>query len=133
MRSPILGVVAAVLFGGGVLLATNNDYTPDPNWKAPPAAAQKRNPLARDPKAALQGKDTFESQCSMCHGADGTGVSNAANLRLQAVQKQSDGTLFWKMTEGNQDKGMPSFKRLPEQLRWQLVTYIRTFRDKPGK
>jgi mono/diheme cytochrome c family protein len=122
--------LAAMLTTAGALLAQNKNYTPDPTWKAPAAAARKPNPLAKLPNAAKEGKMLFDAQCSMCHGADGTGVADAANLHLRDVQEQSDGMLFWKITTGNQHKGMPSFQRLPEKERWQLVSYLRTFKGK---
>ena len=50
----------------------------------------------------------------------------SADLQLPIVQQQSDGTLFWKITNGNLAHGMPSFSKLPEAQRWQLVLYIRT-------
>jgi hypothetical protein len=31
--------------------------------------------------------------------------------------EQSDGALFWKITNGNPDRGMPSFSKLPELQR----------------
>lgn len=122
--------LALLLAPGGALSAQNNDYSPDPTWKAPPAVARKVNPLAKNPDAAQKGKELFEAQCSMCHGVDGSGLANAANLRMPVVQKESDGTLFWKITTGHQQKGMPSFQRLPENDRWQLVSYLRTFKGK---
>jgi hypothetical protein len=51
---------------------------------------------------------------------------------LPVVQSQSDGALFWKITNGNPDRGMPSFSRLPELQRWQLVLYIRSLRSVPA-
>jgi hypothetical protein len=51
---------------------------------------------------------------------------HSADLQLAIVQQQSDGTLFWKITNGNARHGMPSFSKLPELERWQLVLYIRT-------
>jgi hypothetical protein len=49
-------------------------------------------------------------------------------LRRPAVQQQADGVLFWKLTNGNATRGMPSFSKLPELQRWQLVLYIRTLK-----
>jgi len=54
---------------------------------------------------------------------------HAADLQLPVVQSQSDGALFWKITNGNPDRGMPSFSRLPELQRWQLVLYLRTLQS----
>ena len=36
------------------------------------------------------------------------------------------GELQWLLTNGNLGKGMPSWSRLPEQQRWQLVAYLKT-------
>jgi mono/diheme cytochrome c family protein len=114
-----------------MILAQNTSYSPDPAWKAPAQAARRRNPVAGQPGAVAQGKKIFETTCVMCHGPNGGGVANAADLRLPAVQKETDGTLFWKVTNGHPAKGMPSFKGgLSDEQRWQVVTYIHTL--KPG-
>ena len=44
------------------------------------------------------------------------------------VQSQTDGELFWKMSEGR--SAMPPWKSLPEKDRWELVNYIRTLKAK---
>ncbi len=36
------------------------------------------------------------------------------------------GVLFWFLKNGNLKEGMPSWSRLPDQRRWQLVTYLQT-------
>ena len=70
-------------------------------------------------------------ECVECHGQDGKGLEkkHSANLRLPVVQAQSDGALFWKITNGNPDRGMPSFSKLPELQRWQVVLYIRMLKS----
>ena len=46
------------------------------------------------------------------------------NFTKDAVQLQTDGAIYWKMTEGRAP--MASYKTaLTEQQRWQLVNYIR--------
>lgn len=108
-------------------LSQNTSYQQDPGWRAPAEVAARPNPLANKPEAAAGGEKLFKRNCVECHGQDGTGLvkKNAANLQLAIVQEQSDGTLFWKITNGNTDRGMPSFSRLPELQRWQLVLYLR--------
>lgn len=110
-----------------VLISQNTSYHQDPSWQAPTDAVTRANPLARKPEAAAGGEKLFKRNCVECHGGDGSGVvkKNAADLLLPEVQSQSDGTLFWKITDGNTDRGMPSFSRLPELQRWQLVLYLR--------
>lgn len=112
------------------LWAQNPAYTPDPNWKVPAEAEAKKNPLAGNPGAAAGGRKLFLRHCAECHGNDGSGMprKRSADLQLAAVQSQSDGALFWKISDGNLAKGMPSFSRLPELQRWQLVLFIRTLK-----
>ena len=109
----------------------NTAYQQDPGWRAPADAAARANPLASRREAAAGGEKLFKRNCVECHGEDGTGLEkkHAADLQLPAVQQQSDGTLFWKITNGNPDRGMPSFSRLPELQRWQLVLYLRKLKS----
>ena len=125
MNAWILLAILALLTG---VLAQNTAYQPDPDWRAPQDAAVKPNPLARKPAAAAGGRKLFLRNCTECHGPDGSGLvkKHAADLQLPVVQDQSDGTLFWKISNGNPDRGMPSFSKLPEPQRWQLVLFIRT-------
>jgi mono/diheme cytochrome c family protein len=124
-------VIAAIAIGFmAAVSAQNISYQQDPKWQAPAEAVAKPNPLAQKLEATAGGKKLFQRNCLECHGAAGTGLEkkHAADLQLPAVQQQTDGTLFWKITNGNTDRGMPSFSRLPELQRWQLVLYLRTFK-----
>ena len=120
-----------VLLVPAVGLAQNLNYRQDPNWRVPTEAAERKNPLADRPELAAGGKKLFTRICVECHGRAGEGVKhNAADLQLPVVQAQSDGALFWKITNGNPDRGMPSFSRLTEMQRWQIVLHLRTLRPK---
>lgn len=116
------------------LAAQNTMYWPDPNWKAPEAAAAQSNPFASRPELTAGGRKLFLRNCAECHGKDGTGKAkkHSANLQLPAIQLQSDGTIFWKITNGNTGKGMPAFSKIPEPERWQIVMYLRTLRPGTG-
>jgi mono/diheme cytochrome c family protein len=111
-----------------MLLAQNVNYQQDTKWQAPEEAAAKRNPLAEKPETAAGGKKLFKRNCMECHGESGQGLKKAADLQLPVVQAQSDGALFWKITNGNVDRGMPSFSGIPELQRWQIVLYLRTLK-----
>jgi len=50
---------------------------------------------------------------------------HAADLQLRSCRIKVTATLFWKITNGNPDRGMPSFSKLPEPQRWQLVLFVR--------
>ncbi|NOY46809.1 MAG: cytochrome c [Chlorobi bacterium] len=61
-------------------------------------------------------------------GKGGGGVSlnpKPANFLALSVSDQTDGALFWKLTEGKPP--MASYKDLlSENQRWKLISYIRT-------
>ena len=111
-------------------IAQNPAYQPDSNWRAPANAVSRQNPLASKPETAAGGKKLFLRNCAECHGSQGAGMEkkHSADLQLPVVQEQSDGAIFWKITNGNATKGMPSFSKLPELQRWQIILYIRTLK-----
>jgi mono/diheme cytochrome c family protein len=106
-------------------------------WKAPGSAAKIKNPLADNKKAAQKGAALFSQNCIECHGDEGKGDGpNAdlldvkpADLTSSKVQNESDGALFWKISNG---KGpMAAYKNtLSKEQRWQLVSYIRKLKNK---
>jgi mono/diheme cytochrome c family protein len=99
----------------------------DPDWKVPEKDAQRKNPLASKPETAVGGRKLFARMCASCHGDELHGqIHNAPDLHTEAVQRESDGALYWRISNGNSRKGMPSFSGLPEGQRWQLVMYIRS-------
>ncbi len=127
MRSRFLNIAlfAAAALLAGIAAAQNLTYRQDPDWQPPQAAVIRSNPLAQNTGTVGGGRKLFLRECSECHGQEGSGRKRAADLLLPEVQKQSDGALFWKITNGNAHHGMPSFSRLPELQRWQLVLYLR--------
>ena len=122
-----------ILFAEALLTAQNVNYQQDSKWRAPDEAAAKPNPLAEKPELAAGGKKLFKRNCMECHGDSGQGLKKAADLQLTVVQEQSDGTLFWKITNGNPDRGMPSFSNIPELQRWQIVMHLRTLKRSDAK
>lgn len=97
---------------------------------APPSAKFTRNPYLGQPDA---GAADFATRCAKCHGAIGEGSGNVPALAAGPSQAATDGELFWYITKGDVDDGMPSWKSLPEQERWEIVRYIRVLGGaKPG-
>ena len=84
------------------------------------------NPLAAEPDAALAGAAIFKRSCVSCHGDDATGRGDHPSLRTKRVHDATDGELAWLLKNGNLANGMPSWSRLPEAQRWQLISYLRT-------
>jgi mono/diheme cytochrome c family protein len=48
------------------------------------------------------------------------------------TQSASDGEVFWFITTGAVEKGMPSWGSLSERQRWQLVSYLKSLKSSPG-
>ena len=98
---------------------------------APPSARTEKNPyLGRD---TASGGRAFELNCATCHGPAGEGSGNIPSLAGEKAQAASDGELFWYITRGDADHGMPSWQALPEAQRWQIVSYLRVLgASKPG-
>lgn len=93
---------------------------------APEEARAKPNPLADDPDAIAAGKKLFEQHCAKCHGTAAEGRKKAPSLQVEEVQRAAPGTLFWILTNGVVRRGMPVWSKLPEQQRWQLVSFIKS-------
>jgi mono/diheme cytochrome c family protein len=105
-------------------------------WKAPEAAAKVKSPVSADSKTITNGRTVYEQRCADCHGksgkGDGPGSTDlekpATNFRKGRSLDQTDGELFWKITEGH--RPMPSYKKkLSDEERWQVVHYLRTFAE----
>lgn len=134
--------MAAIILLNGFLLggASAPQDAQSGKWVAPAWADTLENPFSGDQKATEAGKKIYAQLCAICHGAKGKGDGIAgmslkprpANLTSEDVQKQSDGAIFWKITTGKPP--MASYKAsLTDEQRWQLVNYIRTFRQKAEK
>ena len=102
-------------------------------WVAPKTAQDTKNPVSADKSALTEGKTLYTTNCAPCHGDKGRGDGPAAQALTPkpadhssaAVQSETDGSLFWKVSEGR--KPMPAYKQvLTDKQRWELVNYIRT-------
>jgi mono/diheme cytochrome c family protein len=110
-----------------------------PKWVAPKDADKVTNPLTGNTTVIADAKKLYIANCGPCHGDKGRGDGPAAaglNPRpadhtSASVQAESDGALFWKLSEGRMP--MPAYKSVfSDQQRWALINYIRTL-AKPGK
>ena len=100
-------------------------------WKAPASADDLKNPVTYEKAVKKDATSLYSEHCLICHGkkGDGKGVAamndpDPADLRSKYVQDQTDGAIFWKVSEGHER--MVAYKGvLTEQQRWALVSYIR--------
>ena len=111
-----------------------------PPWVAPKDADNLKNPLAGNTSVLPDAKALYTANCGPCHGDKGRGDGPAASglnpkpadHSSAAVQNESDGALFWKLSEGRAP--MAGYKKIfSEQQRWELINYIRTLARTPKK
>lgn len=93
---------------------------------APASAKSTKNPFAGEAPAAAEGAKLYTRNCGSCHGIGGRGTGNVPALNSASKKSVTDGEIFWYVTKGDVDNGMPSWQILPEDQRWKIITYVRT-------
>lgn len=96
--------------------------------QAPPEARALSNPYDGDLDATRAGARLYARECASCHGRDAGGMGKAPSLVAADVAGSPPGALFWVLRNGSLNRGMPSFAHLPEERRWQIISYLRTLR-----
>ena len=81
---------------------------------APASAKSEKNPYAGKNAAVAAGAKLYGANCSSCHGPSGRGTGNIPPLAHGAAQSASDGEIFWFITKGDVNNGMPSWQQLPD-------------------
>ena len=94
--------------------------------QAPSNVRTAKNPLAGQTAAVTAGRMLYATNCSACHGAKGEGQGNIPTLAAGATQTASTGELFWFITQGDVNNGMPAWSALAETERWQIVAYLKS-------
>ncbi|MCK5634674.1 MAG: c-type cytochrome [Anaerolineales bacterium] len=95
-----------------------------------PAACDpgQENPLEWEDRTAIEaGQVTYEAQCALCHGKDGSGaLPNTPDFTSGEVQNnlhESPGRFFCAISEGV--GAMPSYgDQLSSESQWQVLTYL---------
>ena len=124
-------VVVLTIIGSTKMIAQNT------KWLAPKYSNSMVNPFKGNVNATKEGKEIYNQMCVICHGLTGKGNGQAgltlepkpANFLALKVMKETDGAIFWKITEGKPP--MSSYDELlREDQRWKLVNYIRQLGNK---
>jgi glucose/arabinose dehydrogenase/mono/diheme cytochrome c family protein len=123
----VLGIYLVALFLG--FTASQAQETNFHN--APASAKEVKNPYAGQQGASS--KAAYHLRCARCHGENGEGSGNIPALATGKAQSVTDGELFWYITKGDVNNGMPSWQTLPREQRWQIINYVRVLGgSKPG-
>lgn len=102
-------------------------------WNIPEEAKRRANPLQPSTQVLNAARVVYDDHCERCHGKTGRGDGTDSAKYYTApsdltdhshISAQSDGELFYKISEGR--RPMPEFKtKLTEEQRWQLVLLMR--------
>jgi cytochrome c oxidase cbb3-type subunit 3 len=143
---PLSLAAGALLAMGGIAAAQSTDprppVTPDsqllrtnvPNLVpgAPPPAKPMANPAENDPGSLQRGMTYFlQFNCVGCHADNGAGGMGPALSNATWLHGSTPANIYLTIAQGR-GNGMPAFGRLlPDQVIWDLVTYVRSISQDP--
>ncbi len=134
-KGKLFGFTVTLMAAIVIMSFTAYQAAPKP-WPVPDKNAKMTNPVKKDAESISTGKSLWSKHCASCHGKSGKGDGTKAaqlktiveDLTTTKMQAQSDGSLFYKISEGRDD--MPSFKKkIPDQEElWSIVNYMRSLK-----
>lgn len=97
-----------------------------------------RNPHAISEASLLNGRKYYQINCAVCHGDAGNGDGPASKLGVPGIslvtditKGRTDGYIFGMIRNG---RGlMPSYNRIEDPDRWDVVNYIRGLQGMGGQ
>ena len=138
MKQYFLGILIPVLFlfGFGIQKGLKQDP-----WVVPEEARAVANPNNANKKSIKNGEVLYKQSCALCHGETGKGNGigaqalnpKPADHTSEIVQAQTDGEIFWKISNGRGQMvgwGKGANPIISESDRWDIVNYIRTLKGK---
>jgi len=149
MRLSLLVSGALLLVSGGVLTTQLNSaqekpkdaQAPTADGPIPAEAAARKNPVAVTPEGLAEARRFYKYQCTMCHGENGDGKGDLADvMKLKLIDwrdaslltGRTDGELFYILTNGK-GQMLAQGDRTKEEMRWNLINLVRSFAKKDSK
>ena len=107
---------------------------PAPEYKIPPEAAAKENPVKPTEESLAKGKKLYGYDCAMCHGKNGDGTGDMASdmknipdfTKPDTLKKRTDGELFYVIRNGKGTDMPPEGDRAKDADIWNMVNYVRS-------
>ena len=96
------------------------------------------NPTAPDARSLINGRKYYAINCAPCHGDKGDGQGPVSKLGMVPIsllspvtQGRTDGYIWGMIRNG---RGMmPSYDRIEEMDRWDVVNYVRGLQGRLGR
>jgi mono/diheme cytochrome c family protein len=134
-----LALLALLVFGFGLWAQQDQPPAKPPatEYKIPPEAAAKVNPVKPGPESLAKGKKLYGFDCEMCHGKNGDGKGDMATdiknvtdfTNPDALKNRTDGELFYVIRKGKGEMP-PEGDRAKDDDIWHLVNYVRSLAKK---
>jgi glucose/arabinose dehydrogenase len=122
-------VSAFIVFG--ILLPAVLLFAEQVNTKfhnAPASVKMAKNPYDGE-ESRVAGQKLYARNCLSCHGKQGRGTGNVPSLVDGNLDSVTPGEVFWFITKGSKDNGMPSWSFLQVKQRWQIVNYVKSMKS----
>jgi glucose/arabinose dehydrogenase len=119
------GFVAAIVLPFAAALSAEDVNTKFHN--APASVKTGKNPYDGE-ESRVAGQKLYARNCLSCHGKQGKGTGNVPSLVAGNLDSVTPGEVFWFITKGSKENGMPSWSSLQVKQRWQLVTYVKSMK-----
>ncbi len=150
MRTKLIHIIllgmAFSLLSTGTILATgshdskHSDKSPGGHdWKAPPEAVKRQNPIPVSPESIERGKALFATSCAKCHGKDAKGDGPVAEVLIPKPTDLSvmagvhtDGDFAWKIATGKNTMPGWSTSFTKDQI-WDIVNFIQSLKSVGSK
>lgn len=128
-------LVLLTLFVCAFALWAQKPAPPAAEYKIPPEAAAKQNPVKPTEESLTKAKKFYTIDCAMCHGQKGDGkndmdMKNVPDLTTpDTLKARTDGELFYIIRNGKADMP-PEGDRAKDNDIWDLVNLVRSFAKK---
>jgi mono/diheme cytochrome c family protein len=127
-RWAVIDYVLAFSYDASLEAAPEATAMADAPTQPPSCDPSQEIPFALDDSEAIEaGRLTFDAQCAICHGEQGSGglpgTGDFSSPELHSALRDMPGEAFCIISEG--EGTMPAFKQtLTEDERWQVLTFL---------
>lgn len=129
--------MVGILLFAFALWAQKAKDAPPAEYKIPPEAAAKANPVKPSEESLARGKRLYGLDCAMCHGNNGDGKGDMASdiknvtdfTNPESLKNRKDRKLFYVIRNGKGDMP-PEGDRARDDDIWNMVNYIRSLAKK---
>ena len=140
MKVLIVSLFPLIFLAFGLSHAQKTEHVHEPHAHRHKEYAKKKNPVPMTAQSIEKGRELFGKHCVSCHGEEGKADGPLDLTDYMFIHGDSDGEIFHVITDGVKKSKMKAFqKELTDEMRWQLVNYIKSISSeaktaaRPGK